>query len=553
MVCDPADRLFRNDDLGTFVEVLQNSRRAAATLVEVGIDEVQGSSARCVVTILDNGTGIRDFEQLLTLGDSGWSTDTQTTEDPAGMGFYSLCLSGVEVYSGNQYTNISPAAFLGKADAIIERRQEFLRGTRLRFTRPSSQGTLAAALANAAQFYPLEVRLNGEALPRHDFLEGAVHRELIDGIEVGFATRFAHDWSYYGEDKNWNFYGAQIKQSFPQFYGILPEDPQRGPLSLHARFNVLETGRIKLQLPDRRSIIENDFLGEFYKKARAAAYRCFQKQPRHVLSFKNWKEAKELGVDLLEAASLLTTWSALASETDSNQMFGDDKASIISNLNRAMLVDRDLTNTHTLQGGLYSGAKLDYDLYREHPDFAGYSWYEALPRLVNVEVTIDGSPAQEYLSKQQNARPSKIELGVTIRESGRGDHIVALPALIHVDSDELNSPCFVAVEQSPWDNDQLAGPFAVDEFLIYATFSPSDEGDTWQTQMDYYEGEVERVINEYFRGPRASLVALLHKGLRWDAADLASRLNVSQIKLTRDQANKSQWDIQLIGSDGQMV
>src|SRR5260370_41221534 len=127
-ILNKADRLFRNDDLGTFVEVLQNSRRAAATLVEVGIDEVQGSSARCVVTILDNGTGIRDFEQLLTLGDSGWRTDTQTTEDPAGMGFYSLCLSGVEVYSGNQYTNISPAAFLGKADAIIAVRHEFLRG-----------------------------------------------------------------------------------------------------------------------------------------------------------------------------------------------------------------------------------------------------------------------------------------------------------------------------------------------------------------------------------------------------------------------------------------
>src|SRR5690242_1541582 len=33
-----ADRLFRNDDLGIFDEILQNSRRAGATLVTVSID-----------------------------------------------------------------------------------------------------------------------------------------------------------------------------------------------------------------------------------------------------------------------------------------------------------------------------------------------------------------------------------------------------------------------------------------------------------------------------------------------------------------------------------
>src|SRR5260370_10955146 len=82
-ILNKADRLFRNDDLGTFVEVLQNSRRAATTLLEVGIEEAQGSSAQCVVTIQDDGTGIRDFDQLLTLRSSGWSADTQTTEDPA--------------------------------------------------------------------------------------------------------------------------------------------------------------------------------------------------------------------------------------------------------------------------------------------------------------------------------------------------------------------------------------------------------------------------------------------------------------------------------------
>src|SRR5579859_4498001 len=356
-ILNKADRLFRNDDLGTFFEILQNSRRAKATVVEVDIQRLRGSTDQCVVTVQDNGAGIGDFEQLLTLGESGWGTETRAAEDPAGMGFYSLCLSGVEVYSGNQYAKISPEAFLGKADAIVQRRREYLQGTRLCFIRPSRKETLKTALAQAARFCPLEVRLSGEALPRHDFLEGAIHRELIDGIEIGFATKFAHDWSYYGEDKNWNFYGARIHQAFPIIDGIVPEPPQSGLLRLCARFNVLETGRIRLQLPDRRSVIEDDFLRRFEKKALTAAYRCLQRQPQHVLPFKNWKEARKLGIDLPEAARLLTTWSGLARDDDGQQMFGEDRTSIVLDLGRVMLVDTDVPHAPTLQGALHSGAK----------------------------------------------------------------------------------------------------------------------------------------------------------------------------------------------------
>src|SRR6202023_2452075 len=109
---------------------------------------------------------IRNFEQLLTLGESGWNEGTKATEDPAGMGFYSLCLSGVEVYSGHQYAKISPEAFVGKEDAIVELRDLPVQGTRLRFSRPSSKERLSAALRSAALFYPLEIRLNKEVLPR---------------------------------------------------------------------------------------------------------------------------------------------------------------------------------------------------------------------------------------------------------------------------------------------------------------------------------------------------------------------------------------------------
>ncbi len=73
-ILNRADRLFRGDDEGTFVELLQNSRRAAATQIDISMKEI--APGQCLVDIRDDGTGIGNFEQLLTLGESGWNENT---------------------------------------------------------------------------------------------------------------------------------------------------------------------------------------------------------------------------------------------------------------------------------------------------------------------------------------------------------------------------------------------------------------------------------------------------------------------------------------------
>ena len=543
---DKADRLFRNDDPGTFTELLQNSRRAGATLVEVTIAELDPSKRSSVVTIHDNGRGIQDFAQLLALWESGWDLGTKATEDPAGIGFYALCRSGVEVSSGNQYCNITPGAFLGRIPAIVEQGHA-TPGTRLRFNRTGSLATLATALRNATQFYPVQVRLNGELLPHHDFLAGAVHREMIDGVEVGFATLFSHDMQY--EDRNWNFYGARIHEPFHAFSGVVPASGTDEPLALQVRFNVLETGRIKLQLPDRRSVIQDDFFHEFSQKVRAAAYRWFQTQKRHLLSFKEWKDAKELGILLPEAACQLTTWSNLAQDEYGRAMFGDNWTEYVSDLRHALIVHDDVTNEHTLQGAIHSGAKVDFVLYLERREFAGYQWYDALPRLTDIDVMIDGLSTADH-PLNTNVRPKTIELGLSIDRPGQDNELLTVPAFIHVESDEPCGISFVAVENSPWDNDQLDGPFDVAEFLSYATFSYFEEGDTLETQLNQHSSEIEHLVNEYFRGPRASLVALVKAALTPDVRHLADRLNVCTIMLTRDVPTSNAWKAELVGADG---
>ena len=542
-----ADRLFRNDDAGVWVELLQNARRAGATRVDVSIDEIHAQTSTCNVTIHDNGAGISDFQTLLSLGGSGWDGETQIKEDPAGMGFFALCRSEVEVHSGKHRVRLSPAVFLGKDAAEIQEMAETVQGTRICFTRGSLKIALTAALQQVSEFCPLAVFLDGEQIAQHDFLDGDLHREVIDGIEVGFALSFTQEWSTY-HDKNWNFYGARIDYSVAAIDGFFPPG-QVLPAPLYARFNVLETSRVKLQLPDRRAIIEDEFLKAFLRKARLAAYRFFERQDRHALSFKSWREAKELGILLPESVRLLYTWHATPPDDALEPLVGYSERKLLSDCKRVMLVANDVENEHTIDGALNSGPSLPNQLYKEEPQFAGYSWYDALPMITDSEVFLDGTPYDEWRKSSQE-RPQRIDLELIFQDQA-GTSQIRLPALIHVDSsDECE---FVAVKESPWDNDDMAGPFSVVDFLVTATFLASDdwgEADSWDTQHDAYEEDIERRVNAYFRGPRATLLAILRKGIDWEANRLAKELGVDEIRFTRKAEHE--WDVQLVPQESSM-
>jgi hypothetical protein len=538
---DKADRLFRNDDEGIWIEVLQNARRAGATLIAISIEEASPEADSCTVTVEDNGRGITDFQTLVTLGHSEWTEKTQASEDPAGMGFFSLCHSDVEVHSGYQGVRISRAVFLGKAEAKIEKRNEVVRGTRLRFQRPSTRRALLAALERVTEFLPMEVRLEGNALPRHDFLAGALHRELIDGIEVGFAVHFTFHAS---SDLNWNFYGARLRHAPMQIDGLLTEKNQ--VLAVSARFLVLETAAIKLQLPDRKGILEDTAFREFQKKAAAAAYRFFQTQPRHVLSYRNWREAQELEIDLPEAVPLLEPWYAHPQDDGIEPVFDHAGAEVLNSVENVILVSHDLPDAHTLEAALHSGVILDGALYCEKPAFQGYSWYDSLPMITDTAVLVDNVPYEDWC-KTERPRPDHIDLVITMEQAGTSQD-VRLPAVIHVDSDRYNELQFVAVRNSPWDNDDLEGPFSVEDFLMAATFSSSDDfdADSWNTQEDGYRDEVKQTINEYFRGPRASLRGILRGAITWQASRLADQVGVREIRFKR---NGHDWDIELFDSN----
>ena len=409
--------------------------------------------------------------------------------------------------------------------------------------------TLSDALAKVTEFFPIDVYLDENVLPRHDFLEGAIYREVIDGVEVGFATSFKHRMSGF-HTQNWNFYGLTIHHPSSGISGIV-RPKETSPLTLEARLNVLETGRITLKLPDRSSVVQDEFLKQFEPKVRAAAYRCFQKEPCHALSFKNWREAAELGIVLPEAVCQLTTWSAPCGDDAVDRPFGYESTYILSDLKRAMLVSGDLPFAHTLQGALHCGATFDHDLYEERPEFSGYSGTTSYLDSSMWSWQWMGLRGRRCQAFTPQNRPSEIHLSVHIRQLGREDRAVRLPAYVHIDTQQPNEISFVAVKASPWDNEELSGPFDLQDFILWATFCASEdlESDSWQTQFDYYEDRVQEELNEYFRGPRANLIVQLRK-LCLDANGLANRLGVTEITLQRPESNTRDWNIKLLGANG---
>ena len=106
------------------------------------------------MTIQDNGTGIEDFQDLLSLGASVWNAETEAKEDPAGMGFFSLCCLEVKVQSGNELVTISPAVFLGKNTAEVQHASEYVQGTQIELTRESTKAALLAALEECRRILP---------------------------------------------------------------------------------------------------------------------------------------------------------------------------------------------------------------------------------------------------------------------------------------------------------------------------------------------------------------------------------------------------------------
>lgn len=98
-------------------ELLQNGRRAGATVIEISHDP-----ASQTLRVIDDGHGIDDFSKLLIFNESGWDEAVQAEEHPFGAGF-SRCLYASTrciVTSRGKRIDFDTASALSKAPIAVE-------------------------------------------------------------------------------------------------------------------------------------------------------------------------------------------------------------------------------------------------------------------------------------------------------------------------------------------------------------------------------------------------------------------------------------------------
>lgn len=73
-------------------ELMQNARRADASRIDI-----EASPAEGFMAISDNGSGIENFQDLITLAQSGWDEETMLADRPFGMGLFSVLFAAARI------------------------------------------------------------------------------------------------------------------------------------------------------------------------------------------------------------------------------------------------------------------------------------------------------------------------------------------------------------------------------------------------------------------------------------------------------------------------
>ncbi len=284
-----ANRLFTGTLEGRIIELLQNARRAGATHVEI-------TNAGGNVTVCDDGRGIDDFAKLLDLGGSGWEEAFEDSEDPAGVGLFCLAPRAVTIRSKGQMVQISNDGWRG-APVEVQSDPEPASGTIVQFEDDEWSHSIVSPLA---VFSGLKVAVDDCPCACESFVsdQAAHHPELGCRIEVR-------------EAEHLNSWHRQVRRSFAYSDNVLVNfHGQTTSFDFHPVneqglwFLVDLTGEptgIRLMLPARTRLVENEAFEELKAALELEAYRYLQRRGHHRLPYKQYVRARELGIELPEA------------------------------------------------------------------------------------------------------------------------------------------------------------------------------------------------------------------------------------------------------------
>lgn len=390
-------RLFDSKPETILSELIQNARRAGATKVEITAAE-HGNS--CNITIKDNGRGIKDLSQLLSLSDSCWEEPTLSDEDPAGMGLF--CLANLKtpsaITSGNGTVVMDQDVFSGKKAAEIVRHEKLQDGTAITFSLPSRNAHIYK-IKDAVRWANLpEVILNGERIDSKEFVT-AEEATIIDE-ELGVRVKTVGNVGY--RRFRTNFHGILLESEMPSDYRHLCDVCVNRGLAFE--IEILHTRHVKMVLPARNALMGGEGMDRLADLCERAAFLHFQKKGSHKLPYSLWKRAASLGIDLPEA----DLHTALIMLEGFRGSYLTHEASAELRKKPILLVEEADWFSSDMFSDLFAAEGIR--LARKRVEFEGYPSYDSLQR-TRMLLSADGyEDIEEYLGDNDLSAVGKLDV-----------------------------------------------------------------------------------------------------------------------------------------------
>ena len=518
-------------------ELFQNSRRAGATAI-------QASTRDGLLTIADDGPGIADPAVLLAFGDSQWDNPLTKSENPAGMGLYSLARReevSIRSWPANGQpwqVQLQPGNFTGHQPArVTPLSDENKQGTAITF--PYERDP-EEAMKKASRYFPLPVNFNGEILPSSPFTQGAAHTEEWNGILIAVYPKTRRC-------PRLNFHGLVINCDHLSYIADLHD-------YWLADAEVIDCPELRLTLPSRKELVITPFLSRLKEASAAAIYRAMLKHPTPVdVSHSVQQHALSLGITLPDARPLLRPWQP--EHADPNAYEPTREHTKIPT--DALIMD--CTPPVPDQAALARAAAekaLQDRLMTANADLTGYRWYDQLTKVQAISIVADHNGEKTAITSlirsgldRQRApeqRPERITLTLecaTAQGPASESYETDLAFVPDEPSEYIDSRTTILTAASTISPQELA-----DE-LEKAFFEPSDDidADSYDTQSTDFRTDALRIARGILQTPDEAIMNAVATAVHEHVAyELPWGMNAT-ITIRRDHSvtGSSQIDVTL--------
>ena len=470
------------------------------------------------LTVTDNGCGIADPEIVLCCGKSSWKAEVKR-EDPAGMGLFALGLRGARIWSRPRDENgrtaagwkasLTPTVFKGEESCAVKDNNEYPddHGTRVRIEDPTERWH-PANVAEMVKRYAVAIEINGKPAARDAFLHSgeATYETEWRGMRIAV---YHEPFRQPDRRTEINFHGLVIHEEGIE--GITTDRDH-----WWVRIDVQNCQHLKLTLPQRESVVRNEFFEQLKIKAERSIYRAVEKAGREVrLSHKQWQRARSLGVEIETPHAYGRQWAPLTA--DPYRFYCDSTHTLQGPATRLSRKIR-ASNQQVLLRALILNPKLEkkLNLITETEELEGFDWYDRLPRVTQLEARItdaDGGTSTIEMHKSETPYQhaddrlvDSIELHVTITNPEDGTvSEVTLPTDVAFKNSETNTRpedagIVLRKNTTAKDRKEIRGVL-VDGFL--RTTEDPDDG-SYEAQTEGFQREAAAALTTLTKGQKAA-------------------------------------------------